>query len=228
MRILIIDDDHDLADLAKVVLSTDGFAVDVFNTIEDGKLAIETTDYDALILDLNLPDGDGITLLEERRNAGDTTPVLILSAHSKVEDRVKGLESGGDDYLPKPFAIKELVARMRALTRRLESSEPENVTIGNVLLNTSAQEAIVEGNPIRLSKREWEMLNILTFNQGKVVSRRSIQDQIYDFAENPDNNALEAIVSRLRKSLKSSGASIAIHTHRGEGYRLSAVDNQSS
>lgn len=228
MRILIIDDDHDLADLAKTVLSADGFAVDVFNTIEDGRLAIETTDYDALILDLNLPDGDGITLLEERRSAGDTTPVLILTTRAKVDDRIKGFESGGDGYLPKPFAVEELVARMRALTRRLENSEPDNITIGNVLLNTSAQEAIVEDNPIRLSKREWEMLNILALRQGNVVSRRSIQDQIYDFAENPDDNALEAIVSRLRKNLKSSGATIAVHTHRGEGYRLSAVDSPSS
>lgn len=95
MRILIIDDDHDLADLAKAVLSADGFAVDVFNTLEDGRLAIETTDYNAIILDLNLPDGEGISLLEERRKAGDTTPVLILSTRVKVEDRVKGLESGG-------------------------------------------------------------------------------------------------------------------------------------
>jgi len=228
MRILIIDDDHDLADLAKTVLSADGFAVDVFNTLEDGRLAIETTDYDALILDLNLPDGDGITLLEERRNAGDTTPVLILTTRTNVDDRVRGFESGGDGYLQKPFAVEELVARMRALTRRLENSESENITIGNVLLNTSAQEAIVEDNPIRLSKREWEMLNILALRQGKVVSRSSIQDQIYDFAENPDNNALEAIVSRLRKNLKNSGANIAIHTHRGEGYRLSAVDSQPS
>jgi len=205
------------------VLSANGFAVDVFNTTEDGRLAIETTDYDALILDLNLPDGDGITLLKERRKAGDITPVLILTTRAKVDDHIKGFESGGDDYLPKPFAVEELVARMRALTRRLESSKPDNITIRNLILNTSAQEVIVEGSPIRLSKREWELLNILALRQGNVVSRLSIQDQIYDFAENPDDNALEAIVSRLRKNLKSSGATIAIHTHRGEGYRLDSL-----
>ena len=206
MRILIIDDDHDLADLAKMVLTNEGFAVDVFNTLEDGRLAIETTDYDALILDLNLPDGDGISFLESRRKIGDETPVLILSTRTKVSDRVKGLESGCDDYLLKPFDIEELIARIRAITRRFEHTDLDTVTIGNVSLNTTAQEALVDGDPIHLSRREWEMFTILTQSQGKVVSRKNIQNQIYDFADSPDENALEAIVSRLRKNLKTSGA----------------------
>lgn len=220
MRILIIEDDHDLADLAKAVLSAEGFAVDVFNTLEDGRLAIDTTDYDTLILDLTLPDGDGLSLLEEQRNKGNTTPVLILTTRNKVEDRIKGLESGGDAYLEKPFAPEELVARVRAIMRRQTPNVSDTITINNVSLNTSAQEVLINGEPVKLSRREWEMFSILAQSQNKIVSRKFIQDQIYDYAKSPDDNALEAIISRLRKNLKKCGANIAIRTHRGEGYRL--------
>jgi len=228
MRILMIDDDHDLADLAKAALSAEGFAVDIFNTLEDGCLAIETMDYDAIILDLILPDGDGLSLLEARRQQGDLTPVLILSTRSKIDDRVKGLESGGDDYLPKPFAPQELIARVRAITRRLDAPASGTVSIANLSINPSTHEILVNETAIQLSKREWELLKILTQNLGKVTSRGYIQDQIYEFTDNPDANALEAIVSRLRKNFKESGAKVAIHTHRGEGYRLSPINDENS
>ncbi len=226
MRVLIIDDDHDLADFAKSALSAEGFAVDVFNTLEDGSLALETMKYDAWLLDLNLPDGDGLSLLEERRQEGDNTPVLILTTRSKVSDRVKGLESGGDDYLAKPFAIEELVARVRAITRRSDTFESDIISIGNISVDSSTHEVLVDGKLLHISKREWEMLKILSENHGKIVSRKFIQDQIYDYADNPDDNALEAIVSRLRKSLKKNTADVAIHTHRGEGYRLGLLTGE--
>jgi DNA-binding response OmpR family regulator len=228
MRVLIIDNDHDLADLAKAVLSAEGFAVDVFNTLEDGRLAIETTDYDTVILDLTLPDGSGLSLLEEQRKRGFDAPVLMLSAHANVEDRIKGLDSGCDDYLAKPFVPEELVARVRAITRRLENLNHDVVLINNVSLNTSAHEVLVNGEPIRLSKREWEVFSLLAKSKGKPVSRKFIIDQIYDFAESPDDNALEAIISRLRKNLKKSNAHVAVRTHRGEGYSLNTAPDLSA
>lgn len=227
MRLLVIDDDHDLADLAKTVLSAEGFAVDVFNTLEDGRLAIETTKYDTLILDLTLPDGDGISLLQEQRNNGVDTPVLILSERANVEDRIKGLESGCDDYLAKPFAHEELVARVRAITRRFASlDQDDTITMGNVTFNKTAQEILVDEKPMNLSRREREMFNILAASLGKVVSRKFILDQIYDYAQNPDDNALEAIISRLRKNLKKHGAQVVVHTHRGQGYRLDSMEEE--
>ncbi len=224
MRLLFIEDNERLTTFVAKGLEKAGFSVDVFNTIGDGDVAMETVRYDAVILDLGLPDGDGLSLLRSMRDRGNTTPVLILTARDGVEDRVRGLDSGGDDYLLKPFAMEELLARVRALLRRPGGVLGVKLCVGNVSLDTIAREVSVADKPITISRRETAVLEQLLRRSGRVVPKNLLEDKIYGFDEEVSSNSVEVHISRLRKRLAGANASISIHTLRGVGYLLSEED----
>lgn len=225
MRILLIEDNDSLAASMKKGLEKEGFTVDAFGTLVDGESALGTVDYDTVILDLGLPDGDGMDLLRSMREKGDATPVLILTARDGVEDRVKGLDGGGDDYLLKPFAMGELMARIRALLRRPGGVLGITLTAGNVSFDTNTREVRVSDRPISISRRELEALELLMRRSGKVVPKDVLEENIYGFDEEVTSNSVEALISRLRKRFSKVGASAVIHTLRGVGYLLTDDSN---
>jgi DNA-binding response OmpR family regulator len=221
MRVLLIEDNAKLASVVQIGLEKEGFAVDAFTTISDGEAALSTVRYDAAILDLGLPDGDGISLLKRLRERGSTIPVLILTARDGVHDRVEGLNSGGDDYLLKPFAMEELVARVRALLRRPGGALGLTLKAGNLSFDTTAREMRIDGHAVAISRREMAVLEQLLRRLGRVVPKEVIGESIYCFDEDVSANSIEVHISRLRKRLDKAGASITVHTIRGVGYLLS-------
>lgn len=221
MRILLIEDNERLANEVCKGLEREGFAVDGFSTVEDGEAAKMSAPYDAAILDLGLPDGDGLDLLKGWRDRSDNTPVLILTARDGVEDKVRGLNAGGDDYLLKPFEMAELVARIRALLRRPGGALGSVLVAGNLAFDTSAREVLVDGSPISVSRREMGVLEQLLRRKDRVVAKSVLEEKLYGFDEEVTSNSVEANVSRLRKRLSSAGATVTVHTLRGVGYLLS-------
>jgi len=221
MRVLLVDDDERLADAVKNGIEKKGFCVDVVLNGESAKAAFATVSYDAVILDLGLPDQDGIGLLREWRESGDETPVLILTARDAVDDRVHGLNSGSDDYLLKPFDMGELIARIRALLRRPGGALGLVLITGNVLFDTTAREVRVNDKTITFSHRQLEILEHLMRCTGRVVPKDVLEDMIYGTDEKVASNAVEVHVSRLRKLLSNAHANVSIHTVRGVGYLLS-------
>lgn len=224
MRLLVVEDNDRLLSFVQKGLEKEGFTVDAFTSAHDGDAALGAVRYDAVILDLGLPDGDGIALLQSWRARGDTTPVLILTARDTVEDRVRGLDSGGDDYLLKPFAMEELVARIRALLRRPGGALGVTITAGNVSFDTTAREVRVGDVTMPISRREMEVLEQLMRRSGRVVPKDVIEENIYGFDEEVTSNSIEVHVSRLRKRLAQAGASVTVHTLRGIGYLLDEVE----
>ena len=221
MRLLLIEDHERFADFVKVSLEKEGFAVDIVLNAGDGEAAFAAVTYDAILLDLGLPDFDGLQLLKAWRSAGNETPVLIITARDGVDDRVIGLNSGGDDYLVKPFAMPELVARIRALLRRPGGALGAVMTAGNISFDTTGREVQVDGKTIPISRREMGVLEQLMRRVGHVVPKNVLEDRIYGFDEEVSSNSVEVHVSRLRKRLSETGASVVIHTLRGIGYLLS-------
>ncbi len=220
MRLLLVEDNDRLSEFLEKGLSDAGFAVDRAGTSAEASAAFDASHYDAVILDLGLPDGDGLSLLKERRAAGDRTPVLILTARDGLSDRVGGLNAGADDYLAKPFAMEELVARVKALLRRPGAVLGVQLTLGNICLDTAGPSFMIEGRTATLTRRELALMEILLRRPGKVVSRGAIEEGLYSFADEVGSNALEVLVSRLRKKLGSLGADINLHTVRGVGYMV--------
>ena len=220
MRLLLIEDQKDLAEFIVKGMQAAGFGIDAFGTAEEGAAAAETITYDALILDLGLPDRDGIDLLHDLRRRGQKVPILVLTARDGIDDRVLGLDGGADDYLVKPFAMKELSARMRALLRRPGAALGNVLSVGNMTLDTTERQLMVDGRVAAISRRELDTLELLMRRAGQVVRKRAIEDGIYGLAEEVMPNAVEALISRLRKRLESLGAGVSIHTLRGIGYLL--------
>ncbi len=220
MRILLIEDHLRLGQTVIEGLSAHGFGVDRFTTAEDGLAATRTMAYDALIVDLGLPDRDGLELISELRAAGNATPILILTARDEVDDRVTGLDRGADDYLTKPFAVKELAARLRALLRRPGGSLGATIDIANVSLDTQARQVKVDGRVVVISRRELDALELLMRRADQVVPKRQLEDAVYGLNDEVTANTVEALVSRLRRRLESIKARISIHTLRGIGYLL--------
>ncbi|MBV8651019.1 MAG: response regulator transcription factor [Alphaproteobacteria bacterium] len=221
MRLLVIEDHQRLAEFIAAGLEQAGFAVDAVHSAADGEAAIGAVAYDAVILDLGLPDADGLTLLKARRARGDTVPILLLTARDDVEHRVEGLDAGADDYLLKPFAMAELVARIRVLLRRPSSSLGVVLTEGNLRFDTVGRQATVNGDQVMLSRREIDLLELLMRRSGRVVSKSAIEEGIYAFGEELASNAVEVLVHRLRKRMLRAGATVQLHTLRGVGYLLS-------
>jgi DNA-binding response OmpR family regulator len=220
MRLLLIEDETRLAEVIAGGLSRAGFAVDEVATVGDAEAALSGTQYDALVLDLGLPDGDGMTLLRDLRRAGNSTPVLILTARDGLEDRVEGLNAGADDYLLKPFAMPELVARLKALLRRPTGVLGVQLKIGNIRFDTISREVEVAKQPITLTGRELSLLEELMRRSERVVAKDVLEDHIYGFGEETASNSLEVMVHRLRRKLVDCGATAHVHTVRGVGYLL--------
>ena len=221
MRILLVEDSQRLSESVKVGLEREGFSVDVFETLMDSRAAVESVQYDAIILDLGLPDGDGLDLLKDLRSAQDMTPVLILTARDRVDERVRGLNAGSDDYVLKPVALEELVARLRALLRRPGGALGQTLTAGNISFDTSLREVCIQEQPINISRREMSVLEQLMRRFGRVVPKNVLEERLYGFEAEVTSNSLEVHISRLRKRLSNAGATTNIHTLRGVGYLLS-------
>jgi len=218
MRLLVVEDNFRLSEAIACGLRAQGFAVDIAASGAEGLSAWRSVAYDAVMLDLMLPDQDGLRVLEEGRAEGAVTPVLILTALSAVEDRVRGLNSGADDYLIKPFAMEELVARVRALLRRPGAALGRNLTFSNVSLDSSARIAQVGEVPLDLTRSELVVLEALLRNQGRVVSKERLGELLHDLDQEWSANSVESLMHRLRKKLTACNADIAIRTLRGLGY----------
>jgi DNA-binding response OmpR family regulator len=221
MRLLVVEDNQELAELLAKGLHTAGFNVDVLASVSEAQAAVASTRYAALILDLGLPDGDGLSVLRELRRAKDPLPVLVLTARDSVHDRVKGLRSGADDYLVKPFAFDELVARLEALLRRPGHLLGSSLRVANIVFDTESRQTFIDDAPHMLSARESAVLELLMRRRGNVVSKKLVEDQIFGFAGEVASNAVEVYVHRLRKQLADRGARVKIHTVRGVGYVMS-------
>lgn len=224
MRLLLVEDHERFAEFVKTGLEKEGFTVDAVTSAANADAAFAAVAYDTVILDLGLPDADGLTVLKAWRDQGSNTPVLILTARDGVDDRVKGLNAGGDDYLLKPFEMQELVARIRALLRRPGGTLGTVIEVGNIAFDTSAREVCIEDKAIAISRREMGVLEHLMRRAGRVVPKDVIEDKIYGFDEEVSSNSVEVHVSRLRKRLVAAKSDCAVHTIRGVGYLLSVED----
>ena len=216
MRVLIVEDEPNLARQLRETLEGAGYAVDVANDGEDGHYLGSTENYDAVVLDLGLPEVDGLTVLDRWRKEGKATPVLVLTARDSWSDKVAGLDAGADDYLAKPFQTEELIARLRALIRRASGNASSELTAGNVRLDTRTGRVTLDGGPVRLTAQEYKLLSYLMHHKGKVVSRTELIEHIYDQDFDRDSNTIEVFITRIRKKL---GAEL-INTIRGLGYSL--------
>jgi DNA-binding response OmpR family regulator len=223
-RVLVVEDDRDIARLLERELRGLGHTVDRVGLAYDALLALRTADYALIVVDLGLPDMDGLELLRELRRRSVETPILVLTARRKVEDRVVGLSSGADDYLVKPFAVPEMRARVSALLRRPARLRDTQLTIANLELDTEALEALVDGNNLPLARRQFQLLELLVRRQNHMTPKRMIEERLYGFEDEVSANSIEALVSKLRRALGAGGALVAIETRRGIGYRLSAFD----
>jgi len=220
MRLLIIEDNAALSELLAKGLGTAGYETDLLGTAGEANAALITTSYAAVILDLGLPDGDGLSILKELRHRKDPTPVLVLTARGGLQDRVSGLRSGADDYLVKPFALEELVARLEALLRRPGQQLGSSLQIANLGFDLRSRQASIDDQPQVLSSRETAVLELLMRSKGRVVSKKQVEDHIFGLSGEVASNAVEVYVHRLRKQLFDKGAKVQIHTIRGVGYLI--------
>lgn len=220
MRLLLVEDEIEMARALTTVLVQHRHVVDHMVRIDDAREALRSRVHDAVILDRQLPDGDGLLLLQEMREAGDKTPVIVLTAHNAPHDRVGGLDNGADDYLGKPFLTDELMARLRAVVRRSETYTSQTVVEGNVEVDLHHQELKVNGEAVALTRREMLVLQILVRRSGKTVLRSTLEEAVYGYDDEIQSNALDSHVSRLRRKLLDAGADVTIHTIRGIGYLL--------
>ena len=221
MRILVVEDDKKIASFVKKGLEAAGFAVDHAPDGEEGLHLALTESYDAAIIDLMLPRLDGLTLIENIRKDRINTPIIILSAKGSIDDRVRGLQTGSDDYLTKPFAFSELLARVQALIRRSTgTSEPTTLSLTDLTMNLLTREVCRSEKKIELQPREFSLLEYLMRNAGKVVSKTMIMEHVWDYHFDPQTNVVEARVSRLRDKIDKGFGDKLIHTVRGVGYVL--------
>jgi DNA-binding response OmpR family regulator len=220
MRLLIVEDEARIAELVRNGLIRAGFTVDTANNAADANAALGMGTYDAAILDLGLPDGDGLDVLSAARRSGQTIPFLLLTARDTVDDRVLGLNAGADDYLIKPFAMDELIARTKALLRRPGLALGVMLEAGNIEFDSVGREVRVAGRPLPLPRRELDVLEHLIRRTGRVVPKAVLEDKLYGLDDELESNAIPVHVSHLRRKLIAAGATPEIHTIRGVGYLL--------
>jgi len=218
MRILVVEDERDLNEIIGKQLAADGYSVD---SCFDGEAAIDIldyTEYDGVVLDIMLPKADGFAVLKSLRDKGKNTPVLFLTARDSIEDRVLGLDSGADDYLVKPFALKELSARVRAMTRHFYGNVSNEIVIGDLRLNRESHQVKRGENNISLSVKEFALLEYLMINKGKVLSRENIENHIWNFDYEGGTNVVDVYIRYLRKKIDEGYDRKMIETVRGSGY----------
>jgi DNA-binding response OmpR family regulator len=223
MRILLVEDNARLSALIGEALKKNGFAVDAVGIAADAEAAIGSTFYDAMVLDLGLPDRDGMTLLAPARRRSVATPVLVLTARDSSQAIIDGLNSGADDYLCKPFMMEELIARLRALLRRPGQALSALLREGNVELDTVERCVRVDGAGVELSRRELGALELLMRRSGRVISKADMEESLYGYGDEVGSNAVEVLMHRLRKKLAAAASDLEIHTLRGIGYMLSGT-----
>lgn len=218
MRLLIVEDNTDLAGLLVKALGASGWAADVAPDAQAASEMLAAVRYAAVVLDLGLPDRDGLSVLRELRARHDGAPVLILTARAGLDDRVSGLRAGADDYLAKPFATEELIARLEALLRRPGNVMGRVLRTGDVALDTEARQVTIAGQPELFSAQELRLLELLLRRSGRVVSKKHVEDELFGAEPEVGSNAVEVAVHRLRRRLEAAHAAVEIHTVRGVGY----------
>lgn len=222
-RLLVVEDEAHLAAGLKLNLELDGYNVDVAaNARQAAEKLIRVDRYDAIVLDVMLPRRTGLEVCRELRRRGKRTPIIMLTARDALQDRVAGLDSGADDYVVKPFELEELLARLRALMRRGPALQDERLTVGDLVVDTRAQQATRAGLPVGLTTREYALLEYLARHAGRVVGRAELTEHVWDANHDPASNALEVYIGRVRKKLEVAGGAPLLHTRRGSGYLLSA------
>ena len=218
MRILLIEDEPHLGEAVREHVAAHGHAVDWVQRLDDAEVALRSVPYDLALLDLHLPDGRGLDLLQAMRKAGDTRPVIILTARDQISDRIAGLNAGADDYLVKPFSLDELLARLRALVRRPSQRETPVLRHGPLAIDPRIRAAHFDGRELSLTPKEYALLELLVRQRGHVLSRVQIFEHLYDAQSDASDKVVEVIVSTLRGKLNAAGATELIQTRRGFGY----------
>lgn len=223
MRVLVVEDEPRIASFVAKGLREQAYAVDVSADGNDAVYKASISDYDAIILDVMIPGLDGFEVCSQLRAAGSAVPIIMLTARDHIQDRIDGLDCGADDYLTKPFAVAELLARLRALLRRGHIVHPETIEIGNLLINTRARLAARGGKNLPLTTKEYALLEYLAREQGRVVNRSELAEHVWDEHFDPLSNLIDVHINRLRSKVDKGFAPL-IHTRRGAGYMLASLD----
>ncbi len=221
MRVLVVEDDPDLGEILRAGLVEEGYAVDLETRAVDGLWRATTIEYDAVVLDVMLPDGSGVELLRSMRARGREAPVLVLTARDALEDRVDGLDAGADDYVVKPFAWEELLARLRVMVRRGVRGGAPVIRHAELTLDPARREVRLGGDVVELTPKEFEIVHVLAREPGRVFSRSELAERIYDDEHDASSNVLDVLLSRIRRKLAQHDGSAWIRTVRGVGYALS-------
>lgn len=216
MRLLVVEDEPDLAQAVADHLRAAAHAVDIAMTLDDGQASVRATAYDLILLDLRLPDGDGLELLRDLRDRGAATPVLVVTARDRIMERIAGLEAGADDYLVKPYDLDEMLARISAILRRVDNSHAPERLFGAIRIIPTTRAVFLAGDPVNLTRKEWSILDRLSRRPGMTVSRAELEDAMYGYGDEVESNAIEVHISRLRAKLGHG----AIQTVRGFGYKM--------
>lgn len=220
MNLLIVEDDRHLADVLRRGLARDGQSADICTHGDDALLQAELNNYDAIVLDLMLPGQSGLEVCRQLRARGVTTPILILTARDGVDDIVSGLEAGADDYLTKPFAFRELRARLQSIMRRADGSASSQMQAGDLVVDLASQEVLRAGKRVPLTNREYQVLEYLMYNRGRVLSRSMIEEHVWGYDYDGISNTVDVHIRRLRRKLDRPGEPSIIETVRNAGYRL--------
>ena len=222
MRILLVDDDPTIVLLARKLLEENGCVVVVADTLAQARQRAHTEEFDGMVLDLELPDGNGVTLVQELREAGRKTPIIILTGTKRDETLVRALDAGADDYVNKPIVFDEFKARVRALIRRGGAKHSQQISAGNIVIDRIGRDVLVNGKKLDLTPRELSLLEALVIKAGQVVTRKELLSHVMDMSFDPGTNVLDVNVSRLRKKLEEKNATVKIVARRGVGFVLSA------
>ena len=225
MRLLLAEDEKELSNALVVILKHSNYSVDAVYNGQDALDYITNGDYDGVVLDIMMPKMDGITVLRKVRESGNSVPVLLLTAKSEIDDRVTGLDSGADDYVTKPFVAKELIARIRAVTRRKSETESPNLAFENITLNRSTCELSSDKASVRLANKEYQMLEMFMSNPRQIISPDRFMEKIWGFDSDTEQNVVWVYISYLRKKLAKVGANIQIKAARNMGYSLEAKND---
>jgi DNA-binding response OmpR family regulator len=220
VRVLLVEDEAELSATLRTVLERERFVVDHADSLEIAREAAMSGSFDLVLLDRTLPDGDGLSLIPLARTENPGLPVIVLSARGQISDRVVGLDQGADDYLIKPFAVDEMLARVRAVRRRPAELGQEEVHVGSLVYDVTNEEASVDGVRLELPRRELLVLAALVNRRGRTVLRETLEQAVYGFDDEVQSNTLDSHISRLRRKLSAAGAGVEIHPIRGVGYLL--------